>query len=280
VTGGDTFVRGTRVITESLHFSLGGKVTMVAHDLYAGDRRRSERIQPPATAFEIERRDLGQRIRIFAAEHKFQRIPLFDVANEEQKEKFLRSGRHWRRLFQSSEENASRTLTIRFDYNQTGDEQSMFGCTARRWIIRRRDEPDAGAGKNHAEAITESWYLDLAETTARYTGFSPELVHPAFCYAKSGNERVVIKHSGQRPSGLCAYSETKSVLSGSFKDGERQERTDSATFRVLDIAQEDFSPSLFEVPKGFRDIPVYPNRLTMARWNWHHLFRRRSLGSA
>jgi hypothetical protein len=278
MTATEILLRGTRVITESVHYCLGDKIATVVLDLYAGDRKRSECIQAPAAAIEIERRDLRQRIRIFAAEHKFQRIPLFDVATDKEKAKFLRSGRHWRKRYQSAEESASRTVNISFDYAQTGDEQLLFGCTARHWIIRRRDEHAVDPGQNQTETITKAWYLDSAEAAARYTGFSAELVHPAFCYAKAGNERVVISHTGQRPSGLCVYSETKSVMRVSFPDGETQERTDTASVRVVDIAQEDFASSSFELPKGFREMSVYPRRLTMARLKLHRLFQRR--GSA
>jgi hypothetical protein len=273
-------LRGTRVITESVHFPSTGKITTVIHRLYAGDRSRSESVQPLPTAFEIERRDLRQRIRVFVTQRKYQIIPLFDLATEQEKNRFLRSGRQWRKRYGTSGEKAARELNINFVYEATGEEQLMFGCTARRWIVRRRDEHDPGDGRNETEAATDAWYLDSREVAARYSGFSAELVHQAFCYVKGGDERAIIQHFGERPSGLCAYSETKSVMRAMLPNGQTHVREENSSLRIVSIAEESFPPSLFEPPAGFHEMPVYPSWLTIARVDLSRLLQRHSRTSA
>jgi hypothetical protein len=260
----EPLLRGTRVVSESIHARSIGETATIVHYLYAGDRSRSERVHPAATGFEIERRDLRQRIRVLVAERKYQIIPLFDLATEEEKARFRHSGRHWRKRYDSLRGSATRQFKIDVSYQTTGEEQLMFGCTARHWIVRRRDEHDRKYGENWTEAITDAWYLDTRELFARFSGLSGDLVHHAFCYAKGGDERAVISHSGERPSGLCATSQTKSLRHIEFPNGEMRENTENSSVRVISIAAQSFLLSVFEPPKGFREIPVYPTRFTTA----------------
>jgi hypothetical protein len=229
------------------------------------------------TAFEIERRDLRQKFRVFASQKQYQVLPLFDLATTQQKADFQYSGRHWGKQVLRKTEGASRELNITFVYEPTGEEQAMFGCVARRWIVRRRDKHDRKLGENWTEAITDAWYLDVREMSARFAGFSGDLVHHAFCTAKSGDEREVINHSGERPVGVCALSETKSLRQIEFPDGEVREQRDTSSVRVISIREVNVPLSVFEPPEGFREIPVYPTRLTMTRLNLNrrlkHLFR-------
>jgi hypothetical protein len=270
----ESSLRGVRVISESIHSQPTGDSSGIVHYLYAGDRSRSERVHPTSTGFVIERRDLRQRIRVFSAERKYQVIPLFDLASEEEKAGFRHSGRHWRRRYESKTAHATRQLKITLAYQDTADEQLMFGCNARRWIVRRRDEHDRKYGENWTEAITEAWYVEFQEVAAQFPGFSGDLVHHAFCYSKSGDEHAVIEHAGKRPSGLCVWSETKSLGHTALPNGETWERADNSSYRILSIAEESFPTSLFEPPTGFREMPVYPTWFTMARLDFARLFRR------
>lgn len=131
--------------------------------------------------------------------------------------------------------------------------------------VRRRDEHDRKFGENWTEAITEAWYIDTGQLFARFAGFSGDLVRHGFCYMKAGDEREVINHSGERPSGICASSETKSLHHIELPSGDVKERNETSSVRVISIREVSVPLSVFAVPKGFRKIPVYPSRITMAR---------------
>jgi hypothetical protein len=266
--------RGTRIEIESVYSRSGGVTTTIVHSLYAGDGSRTERLDPPATVFEIERRDLRQRFRVFVSQREYQVAPLFDLATEQEMADFRHSGRYWHSRFSYPTRHASRALKIVFTYQPTDEQRSMFGCIARQWIVRRRDEPDRRFGENWTEAITDAWYLDTRDVSARFSGFSGGLVHHAFCYATVGDERPVISHSGRRPSGLCVSSQTKHLRHIEFPSGEMRDDTENSSVHVMSIAEGSFPLSVFEPPKGFRKIPVYPTRFTMARLDLSRRLKR------
>lgn len=259
--------RATRILTESVYPWAGATTSTITQQLFAGDRSRGESLDLLATGFEIERRDLRQRFRIFPAWKQYQVLPLFDLATAQEKADFQYSGRHWRKPVIRETGNATRELKITFIYQSTGEERPMFGCVARHWIVRRRDERDRKFGENWTEAITDAWYFDSQQLTARFAGFSGDLVHHAFCTLTLGDERAVINHSSERPSGLCAWSETKSVRHIELPSGEVQEHRETSSVRVISIREVSVPLSVFEPPKGFRKIPVYPSRFTMTRLN-------------
>lgn len=266
--------RGVRIITEST-YSTGISTRTIGQALYAGDRSRTETIEPAGRAFEIERRGRRQKFRVYPSRRQYQVISLFDLATEKEKGDFLHSGRHWRKAVASNTTAPTRELRITFTYRPTGRVQRMFGCTAREWIITRRDQHDERTfAENWSKESIEAWYFDSAELAFHFPGFSDEFVQNAFCYAKSGDEREVIEHSGERPTGLCALRETKTLRHLKFPRGEVREETSSSSMRVISITQEDLPLSLFEVPKGFCEMPVYPSRFTMARLNWGRTLNR------
>lgn len=270
-------IRATRILTESVCPWAGAETNTITHQLFAGDRSREECLNPLTTTFEIERRDLRQRFRIVASEKEYYVLPLFDLATAQEKVDFRYSGRHWRKPVVRDTGDASRELKITFIYQPTGEQQSMFGCVARRWIVRRRDERDRKFGGNWTEAVTDAWYFDSQQLAARFAGFSGDLVHRAFCVLTLSDERTAISHSGKRPAGLCALSETKTLHHIELPGSEVQEHTETSSVRVISIREVSVPLSVFEPPRGFRKISVYPGRLTMTRLNLSrrlkHFFR-------
>ena len=276
----EPLIRATRVLTESVYPWAGVVTSRITQHHYAGDKSRSETLDPKTTGFQIERRDLRKRLRVLPAWKKYQVIPLFDLATEKEKADFLCSGRHWRNRTKQSLREAGdprRELKITFTYQPTTEDKLMFGCVARRWIVRRRDDRDQKFGEKSTEAITDAWYIDNCELSTRFAGFSGELIHQGFCYATCSGERAVVHHTGERPSGLCVSSQTKSLLHSELPSGDVQESTEMSSVRVLSIAEVSVPSSVFEPPKGFREMPVYPSRFAMTRLNLargvKHLFR-------
>jgi hypothetical protein len=267
-------------LTESVYQWAGAVTSTITRQLFAGDKSRGESLDPLATGIVIERRDLRQRFQIFPTWKKYQVMPLFDLATEQEKSDFKYSGRHWRNWREHTlgdPGHATRELKIDINYQATAEEQVMFDCIARHWIVRRRDERDGKFGENWAETVTDAWYFDSQQLAARFAGFSGDLVHHAFCIAKLGDEREVINHSGERPSVLCALSETKSLRHIQLPSGEIQEHTETSSVRVISIAEVSVPLSVFDPPQGFRKISAYPSRLTRTRLNLSrrlkHFFR-------
>lgn len=266
-------IRATRILTESVYPWANSVKSTIAQYLYAGDRSRTECLDPVTTGFEIERRDLRRRFRVFVAQKEYQVIPLFDLATDREKANFRYSGRHWRDWTSESRGpvNANRKLTVTVNYEPAPDERLMFGFRARHWIIRRRDEHDRRFGENWTEAVTDAWYFDSGRLSARLAGFSGDLVRHGFCYATSGDEHAVINHSGERPLGICAASETNSVRHIQLPSHEEvRDYTETSSTRVIAIGEVSVPLSFFEPPRRFRKIPVYPSRFTMARLNLSH----------
>src|ERR1700741_1307646 len=89
--------RATRIVTESVYPWGGAETSSIAQQLFARDRSRRECLGLLATAFEIERRDLRQKFRVFVSQKKYQVLPLFDLVTAQEKADFQYSGRHWRK---------------------------------------------------------------------------------------------------------------------------------------------------------------------------------------
>ena len=241
---------------------------------YASDRSR---IESGSSAYTIERRDLCKRFRVFAQQRRYQTIPIFGLISEEEKERFVRSGRHWRKSVEPPKPPdlaVTRALYIRHTFEQTGEEKKIFECTAHRWIVTRRDERDQLHGENWTETVSDGWYLDSDEVRDRYPGFSDQLIHHSMVIVTSSGERVIKENIGEQPRGLCAYSENRTRSYFKHPNGEVHQQTSAHVSRIASITTELFDASIFEPPAGFRKMPVYPSRLTLARCEFNKTLAR------
>ena len=257
----------TRMLTESVYPWAGRVNTHISQYLFATDRSRTECLDPLATGFQIERRDLRQTFRIFAVQKNYQVIPLFDLATDQEKADFQDLGKYWRNWRRSTRRltDATRELKITVGYELTGEEKEMFGCLARHWIIRRRDEHDKNFGENWTEATTDAWYLDDEQMSTRFAGFSCDLVHHGLCYLTAGDERAIINHLGKRPTGVCAASDTRSLHHTTLPNDEIREHMDHTSTRAISISDVNVPAQLFEPPLGFRKISAFPGRLALTK---------------
>ena len=102
------------ILTESVYPWAGAETSTIVRQLFAGDRSCGECLDPLATAFQIERRDLRQRFRVFGSREEYQVFPLFDLATAQEKADFQYSGSHWRKQVIRETGDASRELKITF----------------------------------------------------------------------------------------------------------------------------------------------------------------------
>ncbi len=262
-------IRATRILRESIHPWAGEQVSRVVQYLFASDRSRTECFDFSPRTIEIERRDLRRRFRVFPSNKNYNVMPIVALATEQEMADLRHAGRHWRgqrKHVVGEVQVKNLELKINISYQATGEEQEMFGCVARRWIVRRRDERDQRFGENWSEEVTDAWFFDSAELEARFAGFSGDLLHHGLsCFTSA--ERPVINYSGERPSGLCAASETKSLAHAKLSDGEIRERSPISSARVISISEVSVPSSVFEPPRGFREIPLYPTPFSIVRSN-------------
>ena len=74
---------------------------------------------------------------------------------------------------------------------------------------------------------------------------------------------------------MCAFGE-QDRSPYSIADGDVRETEEIHRYEISSLTEELFDESLFEAPKGFRKMPVFPSRLTMARsdlWRWFQRLR-------
>lgn len=240
---------------------------------FAGDRSRIGAAAATA-AYQIERRDLARRFRIDPLRRRYQVIPILELLSEKEKDEVMRSGCAWRERVAPEPGPDAQELRIRFQYDKTGEEKSLFGCTARRWITTCLSTRDSVRGNIWDESIADEWYLDSEELERNYPGYSSRLVHRGFVTLKSSRERLVVDHSGERPRGFCVSSLTVQRHHAELPDGTVRDRSSSFANRVVTITREVFSESEFEPPAGFRQIPLYPGRWAIMRSDLTRSFRR------
>jgi hypothetical protein len=266
-------IPGVKVVAET-YLAHSEDQRAVTISSFASDRSR---IESGSSAYTIERRDLRKQFRVDAQQRRYQTIPIFGLISEEEQERFVRSGKHWRKSVQPPkppESAVTRALHIRHTCEQTGREKKIFECTAHHWIVTRRDERDPQHGENWTETVSEGWYLNSEEVRDRYPGFSEQLVHRAMIVATNNGERVIKENIGEQPRGLCAYSEIRTRSYFKHPSGEAHERTSAHVSRISGVTTELFDASIFEPPVGFRKMPVYPSRLTLARHDFNKTLAR------
>jgi hypothetical protein len=132
-------------------------------------------------------------------------------------------------------------VTITIDSVDTGERRQFGPYTARHVKVKTTFEPGPGASIPASLEETEGWYIDLPgfrceEQPSR--GF-------AFVFGSSGNrrDRLQVNWLGKASRGY-AIEET-SVKTGSTD-------TTVSKIELLEISEAPLSPSLFELPKGYR----------------------------
>jgi hypothetical protein len=129
----------------------------------------------------------------------------------------------------------------------TGETQQIFGKTAHRFITRTETTPSAGSGDDERSDIADGWFL-------------PEFRIPRGCpYPDDGTWAGMpitedTPGNAQKPLGLpvrVKYT-SNSVRVGAGPDSDT--RTHVLEREVVELSERPLSPSLFEVPKGYKRV--------------------------
>jgi len=265
---------GLRVVTESgnLHSELLPASRVM---FYASDRSRSGSLTAEPHPFEVERRDLRVRYRIDPAKRTYQAIPLFQLLTPEEQVKFLRSGETWRKHQPHLRHEPSREYRLTTHSEKLIETRVFFGCPAFRWKTTSRSTRETPFGESWSESVADAWYLDSNQLEALYPGFHSSLVPSAFAIALSGDEKLTIENTGDRPTGLCADSTVVTATHTPGPDDREMERRSTSFTRITSLTAEDFKAWLFDRPYGYRKVSLYPNRLQLAMYDvkrsWGHL---------
>jgi len=132
-------------------------------------------------------------------------------------------------------------VTITIDSVDTGERRQFAHYTARHVKAKIAFEPDPGASTPASVEQTDGWYLDLpgfACAEQPYSGF-------AFVTASIGNriDRFQVKWFGKAPRGYAIEETSVKTVSSN---------TTLSKIELLEISEAPLSPSLFELPAGYR----------------------------
>ncbi|MDQ1407850.1 MAG: hypothetical protein QOG55_3479 [Acidobacteriaceae bacterium] len=133
-------------------------------------------------------------------------------------------------------------VTITIDSVDTGERRQFGHYTARHVRIKTAFEPGPGASMPASVEETDGWYIDLP-------GFRcEEQPYPGFAFVSvsiSGTprDRLQVKWLGKAPRG---YPIEETSVKTSSTD------TTVSKIKLLEISEGPLSPSLFELPQGYR----------------------------
>lgn len=265
---------GLRVVTESgnLHSDLIPASRVM---LYATDRSRSAALTAEPHPYEIERRDLRIRYRIDPSRRTCQAIPMLQLLSPEENAKFLRSGEAWRKRQLHLQQEPVSEYKVTTHFEKLSETREYFGCPAYRWKTTTHSVRQTQYGECSSESITNAWYLDSNQLQSLYPGFQPSLITYGFAVLRTGDEKLVIEQTGEKPTGLCAESTAESSSHTPGPNGRNMDRRSVSFSRITGLTPEIFEEWLFRPPYGYRRIPVYPTRLQLAmqdvRRSWNTL---------
>lgn len=148
-------------------------------------------------------------------------------------------------------EPSDTVLDIWIESTDTGEQQEMFGYTARHIITREKRVPGPGAHSQASESETDGWYIDYdaaPEPVRRTKGSFSMLV--AF---SGGRDEIKFHRSGA----VVGYPLKTRITNRSHftgADGKPTEYASTSTQEVVEISRGPLDPSLFEIPKDFREV--------------------------
>lgn len=135
----------------------------------------------------------------------------------------------------------------------TGERKAFFGYVAKHLITTTTRPPNKNSGGG--EETIDGWYIDHE---AADNNCAPEYVHSDPYYVLATGlvlpvEVPQFQHTGPMPLGLAVKS-TRTVRIAGAKNGAAT-RTITGEVTVEELSDSPLSPSLFELPTGFRENP-------------------------
>ncbi|MGI8745202.1 MAG: hypothetical protein ACR2NN_22045 [Bryobacteraceae bacterium] len=161
---------------------------------------------------------------------------------------------------------SGKTVHTYFETIETGESRLMFGHMARHVITRERTVAEPGACSGNSIIERDGWYLPRAERTVRYQ-------------LRRGGGRecrdTIVAHGTRAELGFALQEKetnTPPVPTG------YSTRSYTTTREVLELSDQPLDKSIFEPPKDFARVDVFPgdepvNCRQRLEWNWRELER-------
>jgi hypothetical protein len=221
------------------------------------ERRESEQ----GRTVVIVQPDLRREVWLDTQTHTFTVRPIFELATTEEKERWRKQGAHYTRQHFPNEKKT--TYNIFFHTERMEETRQLFGYPARRYVTHRTDVYPPITGKGQ-KSVTDGWYLDFT-----HPAMPEPLRSRRMAVVCVGDERPVIQRSGEKQySGMPVNIVTTTRQTYSIPQGQK-EHTSKQTVEIVSLVEVALDQVLFEVPKDFRERPVFPSR-----WNgWAQQFQ-------
>jgi hypothetical protein len=140
-------------------------------------------------------------------------------------------------------------MQVRSETSGTGEARSFFGHPAQHFITKITLTSLKGSPNVIEEQTIDGWYLDVVVPDSNCT---PQNIaaEPRYRFGLLTNTYPKLpswQHTGPVPMGLAVLQQRTKVSNG--------KKEISATRVVEDFSETPLDPSLFELPKGFRENP-------------------------
>lgn len=155
-------------------------------------------------------------------------------------------------------------IVIEAIVSDTGETKPMFGHVAHHYITKTTQTPTPELNMSPNEVVEDEWYLDVPDATTcnprshafgsliavgasprvGITGSKPELpkIRPQF------------KVSGPIPQGLLVSQKRTTRTLHYLQTGERKDYVFTTSQEVVELSSEKIDPTLFDIPKGFKEV--------------------------
>ena len=200
----------------------------------------------------ITRCDLGKVFQLNLDDREYSSRPIPKPLSEEQRKAAIEKLRQ--NLPPEARLPQKPTLLIEISTVDTGERRQMFGRAARHVITTEKRTPLEGSSQMPQETVTDGWYTDLDTSLSCDPPRPGNAMLIATGSRPLGAPREVpsVKFIGRRETGFALSTIRRQTASQ--PEGANREVPQAVLEGVTDISIAPLSPSLFEIPAGFREV--------------------------
>jgi len=137
---------------------------------------------------------------------------------------------------------------LRSETRDTGETQEIFGRTAHHFVTRTESTPSVGSTQDGWSDIADGWFLPELRIPRGCSGPS----NPAWASMHPPDDEATA--NTQKPLGLPVRVKYTSNFIRNGAGANSQVRTHVLEREVVELSEQPLSPSLFQVPKGYKRV--------------------------
>jgi len=155
-------------------------------------------------------------------------------------------------------------IVIETTVRDTGETKSILGHSAHHYVTTTTQTPAPELNMAPDEVVEDEWYLDVPDNST----CNPRTHQYASLIAVGGSAGAgqhggraelpdihsQFKFSGPIPRGLVVSQKRTTRTLHHLQTGERSDYVFTTSQEVVELSSEKIDPSLFEVPKGFKEV--------------------------